>query len=189
MFDSSTNHTHLVNNAFDSHNGTTWLGPDDFRGDNRISMSAVSGTAFGLVELEISEFFGAPNGVVVSVTGNLEGGGTVNRLIQLDDIADGAGPLDDFETVVFDSSWTDLTSVEFDAVSGSGDRWYALDNITVPHNAPPICDHASADPDELWPPNHAFRDVVVEGVIDPEGEPVVIVVTQIAQDEPIRVFL
>ena len=186
MFDSSTDHTHLVNDSFDSHNGTTWLGPDDFRGDNHISMSAVSGAVFTLLELDIGEFFGTPNGVAVDVTGNLEGGGTVNRLIRLDDIADGAGPLDDFETIVFDSSWTGLTSVEFDAVSGGGDRWYALDNIAVSENAPPICSLAVADLGELWPPNHKFRDVVVEGVIDPEGEPIEIVVTRIAQDEPIE---
>jgi subtilisin family serine protease len=186
VFDSSTDHTHLVNDSFDSHNGTTWLGSDDFRGDNRITMSAVSGAVFGLIELDISELIETPNSVVVRVTGNLEGGGTVNRSIQLDDIADGAGPLDDFQTIVFDSSWTGLTSVELDAVAGEGDRWYALDNVTVSENAPPICSLAGADADELWPPNHKFRDVVVEGVIDTEGGPVQIVVTQIAQDEPIE---
>jgi subtilisin family serine protease len=186
QFDSSSDHMHAVNDAFDSHNGTTWLGPDDFAGDNRVTMSAESGNDFRLIELEISEFFDSPNGVVVSVTGNLQAGGTVNRQIQLDDIADGAGPLNDFQKVSFDSSWSGLSSVVFDAVAGQGDRWYALDNLVVSQNAPPICSLASANPDELWAPNHDLLDVGVVGIIDPEGEDVSIVVTEIAQDEPIE---
>jgi hypothetical protein len=36
-------------------------------------------------------------------------------------------------------------------------------------NAPPECDGALADPDELWPPNHTMRAIFIEGVTDLAG--------------------
>ena len=138
LFDSSTDHGHLVNDNFVSFNGTTWFGIDDFLcnscppGDNIVTMQNLTGATFSLERLEISEFFPPPpNGVTVLVTGNIAGGGTVSRVIVLDEIADGSGPLDDFQTEIFDASWMNLTSVTFDAITGGGDRWYALDNIQV----------------------------------------------------------
>ena len=131
LFDSSTNHSHLVNDAFDSFNGTTWLGLDDTSGNNAITMSSVSGALFSLNSLDLTEFVGTPNGVQVAVTGFLSGGGTVNQLLILDDIADGSGPLNDFQLVNFNSTWSNLTSVSFDATAGGGDRWYGIDNVTV----------------------------------------------------------
>jgi hypothetical protein len=52
-------------------------------------------------------------------------------------------------------------------------------------NDPPACDLARAMPDVLWPPDHKLQEVSVEGVSDPEGEPVTIRVTQVTQDEPV----
>ncbi len=51
-------------------------------------------------------------------------------------------------------------------------------------NQPPDCSVATADPDEIWPPDHMFADVSVVGVTDPDGDPVTVTVTGIAQDEP-----
>lgn len=51
-------------------------------------------------------------------------------------------------------------------------------------NLPPFCADAFSDVAELWPPNHAMRQVAVDGVTDPDGDPVSITVTAIAQDEP-----
>ena len=53
-----------------------------------------------------------------------------------------------------------------------------------PCNAPPECEDAVAEPDELWPPDHKFEDVSVVGVTDPDGDPVTITITGVAQDEP-----
>ena len=53
-------------------------------------------------------------------------------------------------------------------------------------NRDPICDNAFADPDELWPPNHKFREVAALGVVDPDGDPVTITITSISQDEPLN---
>ncbi len=131
LFDSSTNHSHLVNDNFDSFNGTTWLGWDDNNGNNVVTMSSATGALFSLNSLGLTEFFGTPNGTQVNVVGNLFGGGTVNQLLVLDEIADGPGILNDFQNVSFDSTWSNLTSVSFDATAGASDRWYAIDNITV----------------------------------------------------------
>src|SRR5262249_55567391 len=52
-------------------------------------------------------------------------------------------------------------------------------------NQPPVCTGAFATPDYLWPPNHEMVPVAIDGVVDPEGDPLAIRVTDIAQDEPI----
>src|SRR5262245_37810509 len=52
-------------------------------------------------------------------------------------------------------------------------------------NLPPDCSPASASVDELWPPNHSLVPVHIGGVVDPDGDPVAIAITAIAQDEPL----
>jgi hypothetical protein len=52
-------------------------------------------------------------------------------------------------------------------------------------NAPPDCSVADAEPSEVWPPNHSFTPVVVQGVTDEDGDAVVITITSIRQDEPV----
>lgn len=59
----------------------------------------------------------------------------------------------------------------------------ASDLLTVV-NAPPDCSGASADPQELWPPNHALVAIGLGGVTDPDGDPVTFNVLSIFQDEP-----
>ncbi|HJZ55938.1 MAG TPA: hypothetical protein VKE74_13295, partial [Gemmataceae bacterium] len=50
---------------------------------------------------------------------------------------------------------------------------------------PPVCDHAFAVPDTAWPPNHKPVTVSVDGVTDPDGDPVAITIDAIRQDEPV----
>jgi cysteine-rich repeat protein len=50
---------------------------------------------------------------------------------------------------------------------------------------PPDCSEATASVDQLWPPNHKLVPVSVVGVTDPDGDPVEVVVTAVAQDEPL----
>jgi len=64
----------------------------------------------------------------------------------------------------------------------------APDEVTISvldSNDPPACDLARAVPDVLWPPDHKMEVVSVEGVSDPEGDPVTIRVTRVTQDEPV----
>lgn len=51
-------------------------------------------------------------------------------------------------------------------------------------NAPPDCSAAAAVPGQLWPPDHRLVDVAVQGLTDPDGDPVSLTVTGIFQDEP-----
>jgi hypothetical protein len=51
-------------------------------------------------------------------------------------------------------------------------------------NAPPDCTFADAEPNELWPPNHSFSPVVVQGITDEDGDAVTVTLTAIDQDEP-----
>ncbi len=57
--------------------------------------------------------------------------------------------------------------------------------VTV-SNLPPDCSKAKATPVRLWPPNHQMVPIGIEGLTDPEGEPVKWVVTAAYQDEPTR---
>jgi hypothetical protein len=52
-------------------------------------------------------------------------------------------------------------------------------------NQPPLCTAAIAAPPTIWPPNHKLVPVAVEGVTDPDGDPVTIQITGITQDEPL----
>lgn len=137
LFDSSTDHSHLVNDNFNSFNGTTWLGWDNLVGRNVVTMSPVGGGSFSVGTLGLTEFFcngspcdGAANGTGrVRFIGNLSAGGTVSLDVDLDLVADGAGAADDFQTVAL--NWGGLSSLEMFAVTGGGDMWFAIDNVNT----------------------------------------------------------
>lgn len=71
---------------------------------------------------------------------------------------------------------------EFPACGGSLDS--GGDGVPDECNTPPDCSGATSDPDELWPPNHKFRNILVGGVTDPDGDPIAITIDSIFQDEP-----
>jgi hypothetical protein len=51
-------------------------------------------------------------------------------------------------------------------------------------NQPPDVSQAHRSIDCLWPPNHKFVDITIEGVTDPDGDDVTITITGITSDEP-----
>jgi cysteine-rich repeat protein len=51
-------------------------------------------------------------------------------------------------------------------------------------NTPPDCMGAAASLGSLWPPNHKYVSIGIEGVSDPDGDPVSVAITSIFQDEP-----
>lgn len=53
-------------------------------------------------------------------------------------------------------------------------------------NHPPVCASAAPSVATLWPPNHKLVAVTVQGVTDPEQDPVSIQITSITQDEPVN---
>ncbi len=52
--------------------------------------------------------------------------------------------------------------------------------------APPNCAKAVASPNNLWPPNHKFEEIAVNGVTDPDRDATRIVINCIMQDEPLN---
>jgi len=55
----------------------------------------------------------------------------------------------------------------------------------ITFDRPPICDGAFGVPATAWPPNHKPVTVVVDGVTDPDDDPVAISIDDIRQDEPV----
>jgi PKD repeat protein len=58
--------------------------------------------------------------------------------------------------------------------------------VNGPTNMPPDCGQAGPSVAVLWPPNHTWRAIGVQGVSDPEGHPVTVTVTGVRQDEPVN---
>ncbi|MGH2521700.1 MAG: Ig-like domain-containing protein, partial [Anaerolineales bacterium] len=58
--------------------------------------------------------------------------------------------------------------------------------LTVsPVNIAPSCASATASVDALWPPDKEFKPVTMIGVTDPDGDPILITISGIRQDEPV----
>lgn len=55
--------------------------------------------------------------------------------------------------------------------------------IVSPQNQPPVCTAAEARPAVLWPPNHRMVGIAIVGVVDPDGDPVVITATDVVSNE------
>ncbi len=61
-------------------------------------------------------------------------------------------------------------------------------NHQEPPNRPPDCSNAAPSIAEIWPPNHKMVDVTINGVVDPDGDPVTIRIMKITQDEPLDTY-
>lgn len=57
-------------------------------------------------------------------------------------------------------------------------------NIKIQNKAP-VCELAFPSISKLWPANHKLIDVVVNGVTDPDNDPIQIAIQSISQDEPV----
>ena len=66
------------------------------------------------------------------------------------------------------------------------DTGFSADTVVIEVlNKPPDCTAVAPSIDKLWPPNHKFVSIEVLGVSDPEGDPFVITIDGIYQDEPV----
>jgi hypothetical protein len=54
------------------------------------------------------------------------------------------------------------------------------------YNQPPVCSAAYPSVEALWPAQHQMVPVSVQGVTDPDGDPVTLSITHIRQDEPVN---
>lgn len=53
-------------------------------------------------------------------------------------------------------------------------------------NRPPVCSSAIPSQSLLWPPNHQFVGITINGVTDPNNQTPTIAITGIQQDEPVN---
>ena len=64
---------------------------------------------------------------------------------------------------------------------GRGDAFVAK----LAFNRPPDCSAATASPDVIWPPDGKLVPIAIQGVTDPDGDPITLTMTGIRQDEPL----
>lgn len=62
------------------------------------------------------------------------------------------------------------------------------DTATFVPNQPPDCSGAFASLDRIWPPNHSWVPIQILGVVDPDGDALLITITSIFQDEPVDTY-
>jgi uncharacterized repeat protein (TIGR01451 family) len=109
-------------------------------------------------------------GVVTCTAGNLASGGSATF-----DIIVTAG-----------SSGTSLTNTA--TISGNQSDPNGLNNsstVTTTLNHDPVCTAVNGGPD-LWPPNHKLKLITLTGATDADGNPLVLTITGVTQDEPIN---
>lgn len=107
-----------------------------------------------------------------------------NGVLVGDCVVPGASGSADPDPCVGDRSGTPGSPAEILVRTSQASDWVIV--RAVPSNAAPVCDVAVADPGRLWPPNHRWRSIVIDGVTDPDGDVVSLMVTSIFQDEPVN---
>ena len=75
------------------------------------------------------------------------------------------------------------TTVTYTATDPAGNSVTCSFTVTV--NRSPNCT-ATPSIANLWPPNHKMVNITIQGVTDPDGDPVTITITKITQDEPLN---
>jgi len=67
-----------------------------------------------------------------------------------------------------------------DFLQGWGQCHFNISQVI--RNKPPLCG-ATGTPQLLWPPNHKYVDITIGNVVDPDGDPITIVINSIKQSE------
>jgi len=109
-------------NSYVPNNGTIHVGATKY---SNPWLQRVDGTPFDLLSFDLGEYSTFYLSTNVPLTGYLNNGGTVTMNLSIDGIFDGAGGVNDFQHYTFDSSWRNLSRVEFHATG------FSVDNIEV----------------------------------------------------------
>jgi len=135
LFDAA-NHSHVGNMVWGTDNGSTFMVVDEFLGPDAITVSQIGGAPFSLTSIDISEaqgtsFFSARQ---VQITGTVFGGGTVSRLLSLDNNMVDNVFGNYFQTFILDADFGNLSSFTLTgvgALAGQGSNYFAIDNVVV----------------------------------------------------------
>jgi hypothetical protein len=89
-------------------------------------------------------------------------------------------------TITYTRTTLTATSGSFTYTISDGHGRTSTATVTVQFNRPPVCGAATATLPQIWPANHKKHyDVGMQGVTDPDGNPLTITITGIFQDEPV----
>jgi hypothetical protein len=127
-----------------SSNGTTYVGL--FNGgswDGSFRVNAFDDSLFSITSIDLGEYLNQGDSFFdeaathVSFTGYKNDGTVINDNFVMDMISDGSGGNTDFQTHLFTSNWTDLTSVTIKGTNSDGATYptpyvyFAFDNIVL----------------------------------------------------------
>jgi hypothetical protein len=141
LFDTALNHSHIDNGTWGTSNGSQFMMIDNVAAsavpiNNLTTFSPIVGAPFALTSIDISEAAGITTSArQIEVTGNLFGGGTISTLLILDNnFTDVVANY--FQTFIFDSSWSNLSSVALNGIGATccgqpPGNYFAIDNIVV----------------------------------------------------------
>jgi streptogramin lyase len=92
------------------------------------------------------------------------------------------------DLTVADGRYLRITAAFTRATTPAGESpvLYDVTVSTADLNDHPVCTVATPSSGELWPPNHKMVPISINGVTDPDGDPVTVTVTGIRQDEPVN---
>jgi len=132
----AANHSHVGNRVWGTDNGSTFMVVDNIFGPDAITVSQIGGAPFSLTSIDISEahaeaFFTARQ---VQITGNVFGGGTVSRLLLLDNNLVNNVFANYFQTFILFPDFGNLSSFTLTgmgALAGPGSNYFAIDNMVV----------------------------------------------------------
>jgi hypothetical protein len=113
-----------TNNTLYPFNGTTYL--QLLTNETPLTIARVDSAPFNITSIDLAEYsivFASPK--TITFTGNKASGGTVNTTFVTDGIIDGNGPLADFQTFVFPSTFSNLSSVTTTTAT------FSFDNVNV----------------------------------------------------------
>lgn len=133
-------------------NGTTSLALNS-NTPGAIVMAHSAAQPFDLLSFDAAEMFTLAldaNALSIDVTGNVEGGGTVNTSYTLDMVRDGIGGVQDFEQFVLPGSFQNLTSVTFAGMGVGGQNDFQIDEIQALLSSSGPTTSAIPEPGTLW---------------------------------------
>jgi hypothetical protein len=164
-----------------SNNGDGTITRYDFPGDDYTQTPTQSLLAAGGFRGDLSQV--GPDGCLyVTQAGTRFDDGTVGSTNSLVRICSGFAPPPGAGTEGPPGDPTCSDSIDND---GDGDVDGDDSDCQSP-NEDPDCSGVSADPKLLWPPNHKFQLITLNGATDPDGDPVTLAITSVTQDEPLN---